>query len=78
MDRQKYKMWDYLHHCLTDIVLDKTIASTDGVGRLVVKARLFLKLTSHLFTEDTELYRLCKGLNRRELKSLSLRACERQ
>ena len=47
-------------------------------GRLVVKARLFLKLTSHLFTKDTKLYRLCEGLNRVELKSLSLRAWERQ
>ena len=27
-----------LHHCLTDIVLDKTIASTDGVGALCGKS----------------------------------------
>ena len=40
MDRQKYKMWDYLHHCLTDIVLDKTIASTDGVGAPCGKSAL--------------------------------------
>ena len=47
-------------------------------GRLVVKARLFLKSTWHLFMNDRKLYRLCEGLNRMELNSLSLRACERQ
>ena len=33
-------MWDYLHHCLINIVMDKTIASVDGVGAPCNKSTL--------------------------------------
>ena len=42
--------------------------------RRVVKARLLLKLTSHLFLEGSKLYSLCEGLHKVELKSLSLKS----
>ena len=42
--------------------------------RRVVKARLFLKLTSLLFLERNKLYSLCEGLHIIELKSLSLKS----
>ena len=42
---------EYLHPCLIDIVMDKTMVWVC----LVVKARLFLKLTSHSFLEGSKL-----------------------
>lgn len=43
----------------------------------VIKVRWLLNLTSHLFLEGTKLYSSCKGLNRMELKSLSLKNSRR-
>ena len=50
-----------------DIVIDKTISSTNGVEAPCSKR----VLTSHSFLGGSKLYSLCEGLDRMELKSLS-------
>lgn len=46
-------------------------------GRCEVNVRLLLKLTSHLFLEESNLYSSCEGLHMIELKSLSPKASRR-